>query len=337
MDTLTESVKKNETIKQFLISKNIEVSQKDLLGFRVGIVNKESTDKILKLKQKIPELAQKMPHYDEYREKSKDEEVFKNYSMVDVDIIKLTGIIGAYRGQINWAELLPNNNKQSVIKDSGKRLVFHRQMKLLEYNKDKQEQKAAELLNETQKVLYDEETFFWYQMGVNIALNFGPKIDNNELGEYKKILEYNKAYLASFAFIDQLNDLDFYESEVLVKKIKISSVIRMFLKEKPESDSPELVNKVIVNNILRENNVYNIINGKINIFVDNIKIATDKELENVIDILLNNNKTKAEEFYNKFFYWSKELNETSEILKKYDNELHFVAEKEFGRLFIKRK
>ena len=61
--------------------------------------------------------------------KSKDEEVFENYSMVDVDIIKLTGIIGAYRGQINWAELLPNNNKQSVIIDSAKRLVFHRQMK----------------------------------------------------------------------------------------------------------------------------------------------------------------------------------------------------------------
>jgi hypothetical protein len=255
--------------------------------------------------------------------------------MVDDDIIKLTGIIGAYRGQINWAELLPNNNKQSVIEDSGKRLVFHRQMKSLEYNKDKQEQKADELLNETQKVLYDEETFFWYQMGVNIALNFGPKIDNNELGEYKKILEYNKAYLASFAFIDQLNDLDFYESEVLVKKIKISSVIRMFLKEKPNFNESELVNKVIINNILRENNVYQITNGKIVIYEDNIKDAANTSLTNVIDILLNNNKTQAEEFYKTYFEWSSELDETSKILKKYDNELHFFAENELADYLLK--
>ena len=334
-DTLTESVMKNEMIKQFLINKGLVVSQKDLLGFRVGIVNKNGSNKLLNLKKLIPNLAQQMPNYDKYKDKSNDEEVYQNYSMVDVDIIKLTGIIGAYRGQINCAELLPNDNKQSVIEGSGKRFVFHRQMKSLQYNKEKQEQKAKELLNEPQNELYDEEAFYWYQMGMNIAQKFGPKIENSELGEYKEILEYNKAYLASFAFIDQLNDLGFYESEELVKKIKISSVIRMFLKEKPNFNESELVNKVIINNILRENNVYQITNGKIVIYEENIKDAANTSLTNVIDILLNNNKTQAEEFYKTYFEWSNELNETSKILKKYDNELHFFAENELADYLLK--
>ena len=334
-DTLTESVMKNEMIKQFLINKGLVVSQKDLLGFRVGIVNKNGSNKLLNLKKLIPNLAQQMPNYDKYKDKSNDEEIYKNYSMVDVDIIKLTGIIGAYRGQINCAELLPNDNKQSVIEGSGKRFVFHRQMKSLQYNKEKQEQKAKELLNEPQNELYDEEAFYWYQMGMNIAQKFGPKIENNELGEYKEILEYNKAYLASFAFIDQLNDLGFYESEELVKKIKISSVIRMFLKEKPNFNESELVNKVIINNILLENNVYQITNGKIVIYEENIKDAANTSLTNVIDILLNNNKTQAEEFYKTYFEWSNELDETSKILKKYDNELHFFAENELADYLLK--
>ena len=312
-DTLTESVMKNEMIKQFLINKGVVVSQKDLLGFRVGIVNKNGSNKLLNLKKLIPNLAQQMPNYDKYKDKSNDEEVYKNYSMVDVDIIKLTGIIGAYRGQINCAELLPNDNKQSVIEGSGKRFVFHRQMKSLQYNKEKQEQKAKELLSETQKELYDEEAFYWYQMGMNIAQKFGPKIENSELG----------------------NDLGFYESEELVKKIKISSVIRMFLKEKPNFNESELVNKVIINNILLENNVYQITNGKIVIYEENIKDAANTSLTNVIDILLNNNKTQAEEFYKIYFEWSNELDETSKILKKYDNELHFFAENELADYLLK--
>jgi len=334
-DTLTESVMKNETIKQFLISKGISLSQKDLLGFRVGLVNKNGTDKILNLKKLIPKLAQQMPNYEKYKDKSNDEEVYKDYSMVDVDMIKLTGIIGAYRGQIKCAQLLPNDNKKSVIEGNGKRYVFHRQMKSLQYNKEKQDQKASELLNENQKALYDEEAFYWYQMGMNIAQNFGPKIENSELGEYKEILEYNKAYLASFTFIDQLNDLGFYENENLVKKIKITSVIRTFVKEKPNFKESELVNKVIINNILRQNNVYNVTNGKIMVSEENIKNASSKSLTNVIDILLNKNKTKAEEFYKTYFEWSKELNEISNILKKYDNELHFVAENELADYLLK--
>ena len=60
-DTLTESVMKNETIKQFLISKNIAVSQKDLLGFRVGIVNKNGTHKNLKTVSLLGKFIRALP------------------------------------------------------------------------------------------------------------------------------------------------------------------------------------------------------------------------------------------------------------------------------------
>jgi len=109
----------------------------------------------------------------------------------------------------------------------------------------------------------------------------------------------------------------------------------MFLKEKPNFNESELVNKVIINNILLENNVYQITNGKIVIYEENIKDAANTSLTNVIDILLNNNKTQAEEFYKTYFEWSNELDETSKILKKYDNELHFFAENELADYLLK--
>ena len=334
-DTLTESVIKNEALKERIKSKNIEVTQKDLLGFRVGIVNREATNKILKLKENIPNLAKLMPRYDDYKNTSNDEEVYKNYSMVDVDLIKLTGIIGAYRGNITCASLLPTDNKKSVIEGGGKRLVYHRQMKSLKYKEEKQKQKAAELLDETQKDLYDEEAFYWFQMGVDIAKQFGPKKNNSSLGDLKEILEYNKAYLASFVFIDYLNEQDFFESEDLVKRIKISSVIHTFLKEEPKPGSPESVNKVIINNILLKDNVYNVTDGKIHIYEDNIRDVANKTLTKVIDILLNNNKTQAQEFNDTYNLWTKELNDTCQILKNYDNEWHFVAENELADILLK--
>jgi hypothetical protein len=66
LDQLTGSFTKNEELAQLLKKNNIKPAPKDSLGFRLGIVNKNGTEKILGIKQYLPLMAEKMPFSDEY-------------------------------------------------------------------------------------------------------------------------------------------------------------------------------------------------------------------------------------------------------------------------------
>ena len=76
--------------------------------------------------------------------------------------------------------------------------------------------------------------------------------------------------------------------------------------------------------------MYNITDGKIYIFEDKISSVAKEELEKVIGILLENEENKAKEFYDNYSNWTPELINISQILKKYDNELHYEIENELG-------
>ena len=328
-DIFTETALENEELKQLLDKNNIKTYSKDVLGLRVGIVNKEGTNALLRLKASIPKLAQSMPFYDQYKNNSNDEETYKNYTMVDADLIMLTGVLGLYRGLVRTAELLPNSDKLSVITTGKKRFVFHRQLKNLLYNEEEQKKKPKELIHPSQADYYDNDAAYWFYLGQEISTNFGPKIANSTLDKYKGIFEFIKAYLASFYFIDILKEEKVYTDEILIKKIKISSVANLFLKEKPDIEYHEKSNKLILCNLLR-GKMYNITDGKIYIFEDKISSVAKEELENVIGILLENEENKAKEFYDNYSDWTPELINISQILKKYDNELHYEIENELG-------
>ena len=83
----------------------------------------------------MPYLAAKMPYNNEY------EQIISNITdnkqtMVDADIVAMTGQFGAYRGTISIASNLPNNDKLSVQTGGGKRNVYpnrRRQKKCLSY------------------------------------------------------------------------------------------------------------------------------------------------------------------------------------------------------------
>ena len=172
----------------------------------------------------------------------------------------------------------------------------------------------------------------------DIAQQFGPMIkENNITDDFLEILEINKAFLASFAFIDFLKEQEVYTDENLIKKIKISSVLNMFLKEEPDINSPEQASKLIICNIFHEKNVYNMTDGKINIYEENISKVAKEALENVIQLLLDNNDTKAKEYYSNYTKWDDELNKISQIIKKYDNELLYEAENELADYLLNQE
>ena len=65
-DEITSSFIENEELAKLLNESDIKPVKKDCLGLRVGIVNKEGTKNILKIKDYLKDLAENMPFNDEY-------------------------------------------------------------------------------------------------------------------------------------------------------------------------------------------------------------------------------------------------------------------------------
>ena len=61
-DLITGSYANNKELEDLLKEYNITPVPKDCLGFRVGIINKEGTDFILKIKDYLKDLADNMPY-----------------------------------------------------------------------------------------------------------------------------------------------------------------------------------------------------------------------------------------------------------------------------------
>ena len=77
--------------------------------------------------------------------------------------------------------------------------------------------------------------------------------------------------------------------------------------------------------------------GKINIYEENISKVAKEALEDVIQLLLDNNDTKAKEYYSNYTKWDDELNKISQIIKKYDNELLYEAENELADYLLNQE
>lgn len=127
-DELTATIYDNPELMKLINEHQIEVNPKDMLGVRVGIINREGTGLILKFKEHMPELAKLMPWADRYHQSVSDGEELKQ-TMVDVDLVALTGDYAQCRGAITTAQNLPNNDKLSIKTGGGHRNAYHRQVR----------------------------------------------------------------------------------------------------------------------------------------------------------------------------------------------------------------
>ena len=88
-DEITSSFIENEELTKLLNESNIKPIKKDCLGLRVGIINKNGTNNILRIKDYLKDLAENMPYKDEYDQDISDD---VKQSMVDADLILLAGL-----------------------------------------------------------------------------------------------------------------------------------------------------------------------------------------------------------------------------------------------------
>lgn len=330
-DEMTGTIAENNELSELLKSKGISAVPKDFLGGRVGIVNKKGTDALMAIKKYLPTLAKNMPYNDEYEQNIQPDKNTKQ-TMVDVDLVAVTGDVGEYRGGITLAENLPNDDKLSLTIGGGRRNVYHRQIRFISDMKKLQE-RLDEILDKEQHKYYLDEADHWFTIGHENAHSLGPKKACESLGKYRNIIEENKADMGSLAFVDLLCELGMY-TEKQRKQIIVTTVTDNFLKSKPTMSQAHRVRTVMQNKYFAERGAYDIIDGKIHVNIDKVVPIAKEMLAEIVRIQIDDDFLKAEKYVNENFVWTDNLELIAQKLQKINKTLNGRVESELAEKLL---
>ena len=332
-DEMTGSVVENEELKKLLDENNIQALQKDFLGGRVGIVNKEGTEALLKIKDFLPDLAANMPYNDEYEQNISQNSDVKQ-TMVDVDIVVLAGDVGAYRAGITLAENLPNDDKLSLTIGGGRRNVYHRQIRFIS-DREKLQKRLDAVLDKEQHQYYLDEADHWFTIGHENTHSLGPNKGTEALGKYKSIIEENKADMGALAFLDVLEEKGMYTHEQVLQ-ILVSFAADNFLKSKPTLSQAHRVRSVMQNKYFIENGAIELTSdGKIHVNIDKMIPTAKKMLSEIVRIQIDGDFAKGEKYVLDNFIWTDEMEIISKKLKEIDKSLNGRTEAPLARMLLK--
>ncbi len=330
-DEMTGTIAENKELSELLEKNGIKAIPKDFLGGRVGIVNKKGTDALMAIKQYLPTLAQNMPYADEYEQNINPNSDAKQ-TMVDVDLVAVTGDVGAYRGGITLAENLPNDDKLSLTIGGGRRNVYHRQIRFISDMKKLQERLDA-ILDKNQHQFYLDEADHWFTIGHENAHSLGPKKACETLGKYRNIIEENKADMGSLAFVDLLTELGMYTEEQR-KQIIVTTIADNFLKSKPTLSQAHRVRTVMQNKYFAERGAYDIIDGKIHVNIDKVVPIAKEMLAEIVRIQIEGDFDKAEKYVLDNFIWTDNMELIGQKLQKINKTLNGRTESELAEKLL---
>lgn len=322
-DEMTETVIENEELKKLLDDYKITPVAKDFLGGRVGIVNKKGTDSILKVKEFLPIMAQNMPYKDEYVQNISPDKKSKQ-TMVDVDLVMVSGDVGAFRAGITLAENLPNDDKLSISMGGGRRNVYHRQIRLItsEDAKKKMQERLDAILNKEQHKYYNDEADHWFTIGHENAHSLGPNSGTEALGKYKSIIEENKADMTSLAMLDVLTENGMYTKEER-KQIIVTYAADNMLKSKPTLSQAHRVRSVMQNYyFLKEGAISIDINGILTVNIEKMIPTAKKMLEEIVRIQIDGDFEKGEKYVLDNFIWTNQMDAMAENIKRVSKTLN---------------
>lgn len=327
-DELTETVVENPELKALLDENGITPVAKDFLGGRVGIINKKGTDAILGVKNYLPLMAQNMPFKDEYIQNISPDKESKQ-TMVDADLVAVTGDVGEFRAGITLAENLPNDDKLSIIElDGGRRNVYHRQIRLItsEDAREKMKKRLEATLNPELHKYYNDEADHWFTVGHENGHSLGPKSGTEGLGKYKSIIEENKADMISLAMVDLLTQAGMYTPEQREQIIVTYAADNMMM-SKPTLSQAHRVRSVMQNYyFIKEGAIEISKDGVLNVNMDKMVPTARKMLEEIIQVQMKGDFTKGEKYVLDNFVWTPEMEKMAENIKKVSKTLNGKVE-----------
>ena len=327
-DEMTETVVENSILKKMLDDAGIVPVAKDFLGGRVGIVNKKGTEAILAVKNYLPLMAKNMPFNNEYEQNISPDKDSKQ-TMVDVDLVTVTGDVGEFRGGITLAENLPNDDKLSItMLDGGRRNVYHRQIRLItsEDAKEKMQKRLDAILEKSLHKYYNDEADHWFTIGHENGHSLGPKSGTEGLGKYKSIIEENKADMISLSMIDLLTKEGMYTEEERLQIIVTYATDNMMI-SKPTLSQAHRVRSVMQNFFFIQEGAINISqDGILTINIEKMVSTARKMLEEIIRIQLSGDFASGEKYVNKYFIWTPEMETLADNIKKVSKTLNGKVE-----------
>lgn len=302
-DKLTPTIFSNKELCKRLEELNINPVPKDLLGVRVGVVNKQGTDLLLKFKDEMVKLASLMPYCDEYSQNVGKDKGLKQ-TMVDVDIVALTGDYALCRGGITTAQNLPNNDKPSLAHGGGRRNVYHRQVRQGE-DKEKNRKILEALVAPELHKYYDEDADHLFVIGHENGHSLGPDSSyQTALGIYQHIIEEHKADVISAAMMPEYVKAGIISEETL-KSIYATWVIRRhFMVAFPEDREAHRVADLIEYNYLHSHGAFYFDKDKkLHIDFEKMKEVCKQLLADTIKVQLSKSPECAKEFIDKWSDW----------------------------------
>lgn len=327
-DEMTETVVENPELKALLDKEGIVPVAKDFLGGRVGIINKKGTDAILNVKKYLPLMAQNMPFNDKYEQNIAPDKESKQ-TMVDADLVTVTGDVGEFRAGITLAENLPNDDKWSITKlNGGRRNVYHRQIRLITSDdaREKMQKRLDAILNKDLHKFYNDEADHWFTVGHENGHSLGPKSGTEGLGKYKSIIEENKADMVSLSMLDILTDAGMYTKEQREQIIVTYAADNMMM-SKPTMSQAHRVRSVMQNYFFIQEGAITISKeGVLDINIEKMVPTARKMLERIIEVQLSGDFETGEKYVNEYFVWTPEMETLAENIKKVSKTLNGKVE-----------
>ena len=321
-DEMTGTVEENKILNDRLKKHGITPIQKDMLGIRVGIVNKKGTEELLEIKPYLSDMAENMPFKDEYEQNiSADSTEGSKQTMVDVDLVAMSGDLGAYRCGITIAENLPNDDKMTFKIGGGRRNVYHRQIRQVG-DKTKIQEKLGAILDPSLHKYYSEDADQLFTIGHENGHSLGPK-DKTGLGKYTNIIEENKADIVSIAMLDVLTEKGMY-TDLQKKQILTTFITNNMQKAKPESlSNPYKVRAVMQTNFFIKEGAIKIDDkGIITINMEKMVPTAKKMLEQIVKVQMSKDFTAGEKYVTDNFVWTKEMELLAENFRRVNKTLN---------------
>ena len=303
-DKMTPTIFSNKELSGRLSKVGINPTPKDMLGIRVGIVNKKGTDILLKFKDEMAKLAGLMPRADEYTQNVDTKKELKQ-TMVDVDIAALTGDYAICRGGITLAQNLPNNDKPSLAHGGGRRNVYHRQVRLGGESVKIQKILEALVIPELHKY-YNKESDHLFTIGHENGHSLGPNsLYQTALGVYQHIIEEHKADMVSAAMMPEYVKAGIINEEEL-KAIYLTWIVkRHFMTAYPADKEAHRMADLIEFNYLYDYGAFWFDDDKkLHVDFEKIQSGSRKMLKDIIDVQLSKSPETAKAYIDKWTSWS---------------------------------
>ncbi len=322
-DGLSGAVVADKELAQKLKENNIVAKAKDFVGVRVGIVDLPASEKLAEYEGFLKDLSLLMPMNERYKQSidmtNPGEKIPQ--TLADVDLIYLSGDYASCRPGITLAQNLPNDDKFSVMLNSGRRNVFHKQVRRTE-DPERRKKILNALVEIDQHKWYNKEADHWFTIGHELSHSLGPMstLEGNDkkasLGQgMGDIIEENKADIGSLVATNYLQNIDKYTEEQ-ANQIYLTWAVRQLPLSKPDLTQAHRFREVMQLNYFIERGAINFKeNGKLSIDPKKFPQVANDMLKDIIQVQLDGDAKKAKAFVEKYGKWTPALEYASNTLK----------------------